>query len=134
MRFDARLTGTQLITAMVNACTNGPLFRRFQFKLIHILLHEIGGHCLITYIYYGRPITPENVIARNWQSEDQYDVAPGDEQAPVAGESGRYLEVVAFGGTMEFFNVPEVSGSCSKPRLAASYNLTFPIASNGLYR
>jgi hypothetical protein len=106
---DAKLTETQFITAMVNARTNPPLFRRYQFKLMHVLAHEIGAHVLITYIYHGRPLTPPDVVPFNWASQPQYDRVPGDETPPQVGESGRFLEQLAFGGTVEFFNRPEVS-------------------------
>lgn len=41
----------------------------------------------------------------NWVGQSQ----PGHDANIPAGESGRLLEVRAFGGTLEFFNTPQVS-------------------------
>lgn len=57
-----------------------------------------GGHLLFTYLYHGLPSTPWQVIPPIWRGQ-------GAEED--IGESGRTLETVVLGGTLEFFDVPK---------------------------
>ncbi|OJD10725.1 hypothetical protein AJ78_08343 [Emergomyces pasteurianus Ep9510] len=93
----------KLVESMVSSSSSQREFRRYQFLFAHLLFHEIGGHLLITYLYNGRPVTPRGVIAPNWNSQEQ------EEHGAQAGESGRFLESMLFGGTLEFFDSPQVS-------------------------
>ncbi|KAK2763801.1 hypothetical protein FQN54_009419 [Arachnomyces sp. PD_36] len=94
----------ELVDDMVNASNTPGEFRRFQFQFANLFFHEIGAHLLFTYLYQGRPITPPQIIPQNWVEQPQ----PGN-NAETAGESGRVLETMAFEGTIEFFNTPQVS-------------------------
>lgn len=65
-------------------------FRNFQFLFATTFVHEVGGHLLITFLGNGRPITPPDISAPRYGSDD-------------VGESGRYLELNLFGGNTEYF-------------------------------
>lgn len=82
---------------MVDAAESRKVFRRFQFQFVNVFFHEIGGHLLFTYLYHGLPSTPRQVMPPTWS---------GQEGGRV-GESGRTLEAVVFGGTLEFFDIPK---------------------------
>lgn len=71
----------------------GQSFRNFQFLFATTLVHEAGGHLLVTFLGNGRPYTPAHMTA------------PGYSSYPL-GESGRYLELRLFGGTTEYFQGP----------------------------
>ncbi|EEQ84233.1 hypothetical protein RJZ56_005284 [Blastomyces dermatitidis] len=92
------LLNKQLVEDMVNASESRQVLRRFQFQFVNLFFHEIGGHLLFTYLYHGLPSTPRQVTPPNWREQDQEE---------DIGESGRTLETVVFGGTVEFFDIPE---------------------------
>ncbi|PGH03745.1 hypothetical protein GX51_03889 [Blastomyces parvus] len=100
------LLNMQLVQDMVNAAESQEALRRFQFQFINLFFHEIGGHLLFTYLYHGLLGTPREVTPANWY---------GQHQGENLGESGRTLETVVFGGTVEFYDVPEASIQ-KKPR------------------
>ncbi|KAK2814066.1 hypothetical protein FQN50_000470 [Emmonsiellopsis sp. PD_5] len=62
-------------------------FRDFQFLFATTLVHEAGGHLLVTYFSHGRLDTPSGVTVPGY----------GD------FEAGRWLETGFFGGTTEFY-------------------------------
>ncbi|KAK2811474.1 hypothetical protein FQN50_002097 [Emmonsiellopsis sp. PD_5] len=94
----------KLVDDMVNASNSLSAFRRFQFQFANMFFHEIGAHVLVTFLYHGRPTTPPTAIAPGWIDQTQLSHIPG-----TVGESGRLLEFFAFGGTLEFYNTPEIS-------------------------
>jgi hypothetical protein len=57
------------------------------------LLHEVGGHLLITFLSNGHPITPPTISAPCYGNQ-------------AIGEAGRYFELVLFGGTTEYYRDP----------------------------
>jgi hypothetical protein len=65
-------------------------FRDFQFLFALMFVHKAGAHLLITSINNGRTITPPQITAHGF-GNDRW------------GESGCYLEMSMFGGTMEFY-------------------------------
>ncbi|KAK2799481.1 hypothetical protein FQN50_008453 [Emmonsiellopsis sp. PD_5] len=70
---------------------SGQRFRNFQFAFAATFVHEIGAHLLITWLGGGRLNTPANMAI------------PGYELPNRPGEAGRYFELHAFGGTMEYY-------------------------------
>lgn len=64
----------------------------YVFQLVVTLVHEVGGHLFVTYLTYGRSQTPREVRHPNYYP-GVYDGAP---------ESGRYLELMLFGGALIF--------------------------------
>ena len=66
-------------------------FRDFQFAFATTIIHEAGGHILVTWLGQGRPDTPKEISVHGY----------GTQQLP--GESGRFLEMGLFGGTTEFY-------------------------------
>lgn len=71
----------------------GQRFRNYQFQLANTLLHEVGGHLLVTYIGTGRPYTPPAINHPLYSS-------------PGRGEAGRSLERKLWGGALEFYRSP----------------------------
>ncbi|KLJ07536.1 hypothetical protein EMPG_16989 [Blastomyces silverae] len=92
------LLNKQLVEDMVHAAESRQVLQRFQFQFVNLFFHEIGGHLLFTYLYHGLPGTPRQVTPPNWCGQDQEE---------EIGESGRTMETVVFGGTVEFFDIPE---------------------------
>jgi len=74
-----------------------PSFLRFQFVFATALLHEIGGHLLVTFLGHGKKDTPVKMGALGYNK-------PG--KGKRIGESGRYLEMQLFGGTLEYYQGP----------------------------
>ena len=75
-------------------------FRTFQFLFANTILHEVGGHILITFLGQGRPVTPpQQPFSIEGYSNDQ------------AGESGRTLETFLLGGTIEYYRDANYSGN-----------------------
>lgn len=82
---------------MIQTSDDIPNLYAFQFLFANTFVHEIGGHLLITFLYNGRPVTPEGISYSSWFGQPQ----PGHSQPP--GETGRHLEGLLFGGTVEYF-------------------------------
>jgi hypothetical protein len=85
---------------MVASSGQGLNFRIFQFQLANTLLHEVGGHLLVTYIGTGRPMTPPTVGHPGYNPIQHGQVVP-------AGEAGRNLESKIWNGTLEFYRDPQ---------------------------
>ena len=87
---------------MINSVNRGDWnqFRTFQFLFANTILHEVGGHVLITFLSQGRLMTPPQGPFR----------AAGYSNSQ-AGESGRTLETSLFGGTMEYYRDANYSGN-----------------------
>ncbi|QSS59085.1 hypothetical protein I7I51_08517 [Histoplasma capsulatum] len=65
-------------------------FRMFQFLFATTIVHEAGAHLFITYMTNGRVYTPPQITAPGFGTR-------------LVGESGRFYELVLFGGTIEFY-------------------------------
>ncbi|KAG5292539.1 hypothetical protein I7I48_04664 [Histoplasma ohiense] len=65
-------------------------FRMFQFLFATTIVHEAGAHLFITYMTNGRVNTPPQITAPGFGTR-------------LVGESGRFYELVLFGGTTEFY-------------------------------
>ncbi|EER42238.1 predicted protein [Histoplasma capsulatum H143] len=92
------LLNKELVEDMVDAAGSQHIYRRFQFQFVNVFFHETGGHLLFTYLYHGLPSTLRQVIPPTWRGQ-------GAEED--IGESGRTLETVVLGATLEFFDVPK---------------------------
>lgn len=68
-------------------------FQTFQFLFANLFLHEVGGHLLVTLLGKGRLLTPPNIRP----------TISGYGTSNEIGESGRLLEQILFGGTIEIF-------------------------------
>lgn len=68
-------------------------FRTFQFLFATMIVHEVGGHLLLTFIGNGRPLTPPELSAPQYGTIND-------------GESGRCLELRLFGGNTEYYVDP----------------------------
>lgn len=98
---------------MVASESQTQQFRTFQFLFANIFLHEVAGHLLVTYLIGDeesqaharhRGFTPEQyqpTLLDGLQGYGNYIPQPGG-QVVRTGESGRYLEQLLFGGTVEF--------------------------------
>jgi hypothetical protein len=96
---------------MAAADTGTPMadrhFQMFIFQLANTFVHEVGDHLLMTFLsdlvnensQMARPFTPPSVSYSNYASHDNR----------MAGESGRALEDILFGGSLEYYHDP--SGS-----------------------
>ena len=77
--------------------TNDPLdinnqhFRTFVFMFAHVFLHELG-HMLVTFLTRGEAATPSRIRAQVSGYSDKY-----------KGEAGRNLELILFGGNLEYY-------------------------------
>lgn len=70
-------------------------FRTWLFLFANTIMHEIGGHLLVTYLGRGRPLTPPDITTS----------IPGYSTSTI-GESGRYLEEILLDGNMEYCRNP----------------------------
>ena len=68
-------------------------FRAFLFMTANTLLHEMA-HVFITYLSKGQSLTPRQVNTLPTTKEE------------TEGEAGRALEVLMFGGTINYFHEP----------------------------
>ena len=79
------------------AQTNDPLdinrqhFRSFVFMFAHVILHELG-HMLVTFLSRGEAVTPPRIKAEVSGYSNRY-----------RGEAGRNLELILFGGNLEYY-------------------------------
>ena len=79
------------------AQTNDPLdtnkqhFQAFVFMFAHVLLHELG-HMLVTFLTRGEAVTPPRIRAQVSGYSGKY-----------KGEAGRNLELILFGGNLEYY-------------------------------
>lgn len=91
----------QRMRYMVQAANSGEAqkFRTFQFQLANTILHEVGGHLLVTYIGAGRPFTPPTI------GHPQYNLLQHGAVVPTA-EAGHNLERRLWRGTLEFYRNP----------------------------
>ncbi|PGH09007.1 hypothetical protein AJ79_05802 [Helicocarpus griseus UAMH5409] len=80
-------------------------FQTFVFQLANTFVHEVGGHLLMTFLsdlivdengQMARPFTPPSVTYSNYGTRDNC----------VAGESGRALEDILFGESLEYYHDP----------------------------
>ena len=65
-------------------------FRTFIFMFANTFLHEIA-HILVTFLTKGRTGTPPRITAQ-----------VGGYSGDLRGEAGRNLEIIIFGGTIEY--------------------------------
>ncbi|KAK2799078.1 hypothetical protein FQN50_008584 [Emmonsiellopsis sp. PD_5] len=81
-------------------------FQTFIFQLTNTFAHEVGGHLLMTFLsdlvvdhtgQVSRAFTPPSVSYSNYAVYDGF----------MAGESGRALEDILFGGSLEYYHDPE---------------------------
>jgi hypothetical protein len=75
---------------MIQSVDNGDRFRTFQFIFAVAIVHEIGGHLLVTFLTNGRSDSPLALGVQGYNGRN-------------IGESGRWLELSLFGGTSEFY-------------------------------
>ena len=68
-------------------------FRTFVFMFAHVFLHELG-HMLVTFLTKGEAATPPRIRAQVSGYSDEY-----------KGEAGRNLELILFGGNLEYYFV-----------------------------
>ena len=71
--------------------TNGQHFRTFVFMFAHVILHELG-HMLVTFLTRGEAVTPPRIKAEVTGYSNKY-----------RGEAGRNLELILFGGNLEYY-------------------------------
>ncbi|KAI9737937.1 MAG: hypothetical protein M1834_009307 [Cirrosporium novae-zelandiae] len=92
--FSMRFQFVFRVDDMINAAQNrlDEEFRRFQFMFAMALIHEVGGHLLISFLTSGAGSTPEMVYPHFFNSAEP----------SQSGESGRYLEWTLFGGCHEW--------------------------------
>ncbi|KAF5630986.1 uncharacterized protein FTJAE_8066 [Fusarium tjaetaba] len=105
----------------------GNRFRTFLFLLAVATAHELT-HVFITYLAQGQDVidsyTPPQVSYLNYVG------LTDDENLPVTGESGRWLESRLFGGSIEFYrDSSDDSGQCC-PNVQAEFR-TFPFETTG---
>ena len=81
---------------MIATQDNPTQYRAFHFLFVNMFLHEVGGHLLVTYLTQGRITTPPHIGTEVSGFMSSYN----------EGESGRYLEVLLFGGNIEFYRDP----------------------------
>lgn len=93
-------------------------FKRFQFAFATTIAHEVS-HLLLTWLGKGRPHTPPNLTIQGY----------GD---PDAGEAGRYFEMYAFGGTLEFYRDPQQDNRQVSPHDESSSKMTELMATHRL--
>ena len=79
-----------MLDAAANLEDRSPMMQ-FQFFFAVLLVHEVGGHLLISFLSNGDALTPLRVGPPAYT----------DPRRPV-GESGRALEMKIFGGCVEF--------------------------------
>jgi hypothetical protein len=54
----------------MSATNNSQEFQTFQFMFANTLLHEVGGHLLITYLNGGRTMTPPRITAPGYPNSE----------------------------------------------------------------
>ena len=90
------------------ARTNDPLdkqhFQTFVFMFAHVFLHELG-HMLVTFLTRGEAVTPPRIRAQVSGYSDKY-----------KGEAGRNLELILFGGSLEYYHGDAEDDSQASPR------------------
>ncbi|OJD25585.1 hypothetical protein ACJ73_03042 [Blastomyces percursus] len=114
--FDPRKHMIHINAQMAAADAGTPMadkhFQTFIFQLANTFVHEVGGHLLMTFLsdlivdengQVARPFTPPSVSYSNYAACDNC----------MAGESGRALEDILFGGSLEYYHDP--SGGPRQP-------------------
>lgn len=90
-----------MVDAGLNAHLGGffpQRFRDFQFLFSILMIHEVGGHLMVSWLGHGRVETPPRIAVTGYTRHERPDV----------GEAGRHLEYMWFGGCLEFFYDPEL--------------------------
>ncbi|RDW81605.1 uncharacterized protein DSM5745_05162 [Aspergillus mulundensis] len=95
--------------AMLRSAHNRQAYMEWQFMFATVIVHEVGGHMLTTYLGNGGSDTPPAFAV------------PGYQDGQRAGEAGRFLETQLFGGALEWFvDVGEMDAERGFPFLISS--------------
>ncbi|KAL4902144.1 hypothetical protein BDW74DRAFT_180992 [Aspergillus multicolor] len=77
--------------AFVRAAYDPQAYVEWQFQFATIIVHEVGGHMLTTFLGNGGSAQPEAFAMDGYQ------------QGQRIGEAGRFLETQLFGGTVAWY-------------------------------
>ncbi|KAJ9395700.1 hypothetical protein DTO282F9_7320 [Paecilomyces variotii] len=77
---------------MISSADSPKQFRLWIFQVAVVLMHEVGGHLMVTFLGHGHVITPRIMTIAGFNSHVR----------PDNGESGRILETWLLGGVAEF--------------------------------
>lgn len=82
----------QIVRNMISSADSPKQFRLWIFQVAVVLMHEVGGHLMVTFLGHGHVITPRIMTIAGFNSHVR----------PDNGESGRILETWLLGGVAEF--------------------------------
>lgn len=80
------------------------LTRRWLLRISATLLHEVGGHVLVSKVQEGRDSTPELFTAYHDTAKAEIDLPKNKKTVPIS-ESGEVLELGVLGGVLNWESV-----------------------------